>query len=68
MEMDAAWLAPCARAAAGFRRPTAALSGDVGEGGCVGDPVKEGMGIPYVVDGLSELGRGLEEEEVVLNV
>jgi len=32
----------------------------VGEGGCVGDPVKEEMGIPYMVDGLGELGRGLK--------
>jgi len=32
----------------------------------VGDPVKDEVGIPYVVDGLGELGRGLEER-VVLN-
>jgi len=31
----------------------------------VGDPVKEEMGISYVVDGLGELGRGLEEKEVL---
>jgi len=31
-------------------------AGNVGEGGCVGDPVQEEMGIPYVVDGLGELG------------
>ena len=31
----------------------------------MGDSVKEEMGIPYVVDGLGELGRGLEEKEVL---
>ena len=31
----------------------------------MGDPVKEEMGISYVVDGLGELGRGLEEKEVL---
>ena len=31
----------------------------------MGDPVKEEMGITYVVDGLGELGRGLELKEVL---
>ena len=31
----------------------------------MGDPVKEEMGVPYMVDGLDELSRGLVKKEVL---